>query len=254
MSRLKILTKESPVKHFTKRAGKYSFSSRWVGDTRLIGKIRDLTAAGRQASVLDIAIGTGKIAQVFQGRVKYVVGVDICKEMVSQARHCADHIILAQAENLPFKNGVFDVCVCRQGLQFMELKAALSEMYRILKPEGLAVLCHLVAYGEKDKEETFLIQELRNAARRNFFLPGDLPRLLKINGFADIESFEYITRESVNLWINNGAVTKYARDKIRKTYLNASDDFKNIHCVEFKKEDILDSMKMVIVRARKELK
>jgi DNA gyrase subunit B len=112
-------------------------------------------------------------------------------------------------------------------------------------------LCHLAAYGEKDKDESFLIQRLRNPARKNFFLPDDIPCLLRNNAFRDIESFEYISRESVNQWIDNAAISKNAKEQIKQAYRNASEDFKRIHRVKFEKDDIFDSMKMVIVSARK---
>ncbi len=155
-----------------------------MNDPVLIRKIRDLADPGPKARVLDIAIGTGKVAQAFHGRVKDVVGVDICQEMARQAKGCVDKIVLAPAENLPFKNNVFNVCVCRQGLQFMDIDNVFSQIYRVLKPGGRVVLCHLTAYGREDKDETFFIQRLRNPARKNFFLPDDFLRLLKNKAFA----------------------------------------------------------------------
>jgi len=244
----KILAQESAGKHFTKRARKYNHSSNWVDDTVLIGKMRDLAGAGPKAHVLDIAIGTGKVAEVFHGQVKYVVGLDICKEMVIQAKACADRIVLASAENLPFKNNIFDVCVCRQGLQFMDLDDVFSQIRRVLKPGGRVVLCHLTAHSTSDKDEAFFIQKLRNPARKNFFLPDDFLRLLQNKGFTDLESLEYFTEESVNQWIDNSAINESRRAKIREMYKNSSDDFKKIHSIKFENKDILDTMKMFIVK------
>lgn len=239
------------AEHFVKRAEKYNSSSQWVDDQILIEKMRDLANAGIRDYVVDIGIGTGKIAQAFHNQVKYVAGVDICDEMARQAKQYADQIVLTFAESLPFKDNVFDVCVCRQGLQFMKLEEVLGEIHRVLKPGGGVVLCHLTAYGQEDKDESFLIQRLRNPARKNFFLPDDVPCLLKNNAFRNIESFEYISRESVNQWTDNGAISKNAKEQIKQVYRNASSDFRKIHCVQFEKEDIFDSMKMVIVRAKK---
>ncbi len=132
----------------------------------------------------------------------------------------------------------------------MNMEAVLEEIHRVLKPGGRAVLCHLAAYGKEDKKEAFLIQKLRNPARKNFFLPEDIPNLLR-KKFSDLKSFEYISRESVNRWIDNGAISLDVREQIKQAYRNASEDFKRIHRVKFEKEDIFDSMKMVIVKARK---
>jgi len=102
-----------------------------------------------------------------------VVGIDICRQMAQQARNYADGIVLSAAEKLPFKDNYFDICLCRQGLQFMEVNKVLFEIRRVLKPHGRIVLCHLTAYGKQDRQTTFLIQGLRNPARKNFFLPED---------------------------------------------------------------------------------
>ncbi|MBU0547956.1 MAG: class I SAM-dependent methyltransferase [Candidatus Omnitrophica bacterium] len=246
-----LLARVSPVNHFQKRAEKYDCSSEWVHDPVLINKIKDLVGAGPDEYLLDIGVGTGKISRAFKGEVSCLFGVDICMGMVKQARLFTDKIILSYAEKLPFKDNIFDVCVCRQALQFMRLEEVCSEMHRVLKPGGRLVLCHLTAYGEGDKKETFLIQKLRNPARKNFFLPGDFPEMLKKYKFSDLKSFAYITRESVNQWINHGAICEDDRVKIREAYRKASGDFKRIHKIQFSDTDIFDSMKMVLVRAIK---
>ena len=243
---------QSGVKqHFIKRALNYNVSSSWVDDPELIRKIKDLARSKPKEYVLDIATVTGKIARVFCGHAHYVVGLDICREMILQARECADEFVLALAEKLPFRDRAFDVCVCRQGLQFMDLDAVISEICRILKPGGRVVLCHLTAYCEEDKEETFLIQKLRNPARKNFFMPEDIPGLLKQKAFMAVEHFVYITRESVNQWIDNHAIDAQRRRQIFDVYRNSSDSFKRIHDIEFRNGDIFDSMQMLIVKARK---
>lgn len=245
------ISKESARNHFIKRSNKYNRSSNWVDDQHLINKMYTMSDAKSSERVLDIAIGTGKIAKAFYGKAGYVVGLDICTDMVNQAREHVNALILSKAEQIGFSDNSFDVCVCRQGLQFMELDKVLPEIYRVLKPSGRVVLCHLTAYGETDKDIAFCVQRLRNPARRNFFLPDDFPGLLKTNNFVNIETCEYITKESVNKWIDNGAISKEEMDKIRNSYSDSVNEFRKIHHVEFAGDDILDSMMMIIVKAEK---
>lgn len=251
MADQKKVSQEITCSHFVKRAGEYDSSSSWVNDAALIDKIKGLADAKSSDYVLDIAVGTGKIAQAFYGNVRYVVGLDICQEMFCQARGHTDSILLSKAERLPFRDNIFDICVCRQGLQFMELDSVLSEIYRVLKPCAKVVLCHLSAYSSQDKDETFLIQKIRNPARVNFFLPEDIPDLLWKKSFSEVESFEYITRESVGQWIDKAAIDTDARNKIIEAYQKASESFRRIHGIAFVNGDFYDSMKMVIVIANK---
>lgn len=243
--------KEKAKLHFTKRAKKYNRSSAWVHDDVLVEKMFKLSEANESSKVLDIAIGTGKISAKFHGRVNYNVGIDICSDMTDQSAKLTDDIVLSKGEYLSFKENSFDVCVCRQGMQFMKLDKVLSEVYRCIKPKGTVVFCHLTAYNEKDKETAFRVQELRNPARTNFFLPQDFIDALKRNNYINIETVEYISRESVNTWIDNGAISEEQQELIRQTYRNSSDEFKKIHEIEFKENDIYDSMKLLIVKAKK---
>jgi len=237
--------------HFTKRAEKYNHSSNWVEDQKLIQQIFDLSEVNENSLVLDIACGTGLITKAFFGKVKKVTGLDISHDMVKYADGCMDEIIFSAYEKMPFADNTFDAVVCRQGLQFAELDKAIPEIHRVLKPGGITVLCHLTAYNETDKALTFQIQELRNPARRNYLMPADISNLLKKQGFREVIDIDYITDESVNKWIDNGAIAPDRMEKIRNIYRSSDDKFRDIHNVRFIGNDILDAMLLVIAKAKK---
>ncbi|MBU2573883.1 MAG: class I SAM-dependent methyltransferase, partial [Elusimicrobia bacterium] len=241
---------ETSQSHFSKRAPKYDASARWVCDRNLISKIRALARPDKTSLVLDLALGTGRIARAFKGRVKTVIGLDACATMSLRSRKHVDCLVLARAEKMPFPDGTFDICACRQGLQFMELEKALAEIRRVLKPGGRAVLCHLTSYGGEDDKTAFLIQRLRNPARKNFFSPGDLARAAGAC-FSGVRTFEYITRESVRNWASNGAIPAGAISRIMRIYRNSPAAFRKTHKVRFKNGDVFDSMRMEIITAVK---
>ncbi|MFA6434553.1 MAG: class I SAM-dependent methyltransferase [Elusimicrobiales bacterium] len=237
---------EPPASHFSKRAGRYDSSARWVRDKALLSKIKREAGALKGRTLLDLAVGTGAIAGTFKGKAGLVVGVDICEAMAAKAAGRADLLVRARAEKLPFPDGSFDICVCRQGLQFMRLDRALSEVRRVLRPGGRAVFCHLTSYGRADDGRSFLVQRLRNPARRNFFSPGDLAREAK-KYFSRVTTAEHLTRESVGNWISNGAVPPRVRRRIMRIYRNAPPAFRKTHRLEFRNGDVFDSMRMEIV-------
>lgn len=237
--------------HFKNRAPKYNHSSNWVEDQKLIHRIFELSAAGVNSTVLDIATGTGLIAREFYGKVKKVTGLDISPDMAKYATGCMDEIVFAPVEKMPFADNTFDAVVCRQGLQFAELNKAIPEIYRVLKPEGRVVLCHLTAYNEADRELTFAIQKLRNPARRNYLMPTDISDCLQNHNFRDVTDIQYITDESINKWIDNGAIPQENMDGIRNLYRSADEEFRKTHNVRFTADDIFDDMLLVIATGRK---
>ena len=96
--------------------------------------------------VLDIAGGTGDLAQAFAKRVGargMVVHTDINEAMLSNGRDrllnqgVALPTLLCDAEKLPFASNSFDIVSVAFGLRNMTHKdAALTEMCRVLRPGG----------------------------------------------------------------------------------------------------------------------
>ena len=237
--------------HFRERSARYNKSSNWVVDPGLLGKIYDLAGIRGGETVLDLATGTGLVAKQFRGKVAEVVGLDISPDMTRQASAHVDRLLISPVESIPLAAESVDVCVCRQGLQFADLPKAIAEVARVLRPGGRAVFCHLYAYGDADQADAFKIQALRNPARVNFFKPGSLEAVLEARGLAVTETVRYLSRESVNQWIDHGAATEKERKAIKDAYLAASDEFKRIHKIEAAGDDLLDTMLFLILRAEK---
>ncbi|MFM1880039.1 MAG: hypothetical protein RLZZ344_273 [Pseudomonadota bacterium] len=97
-------------------------------------------------AVLDVASGTGDLALAFAQRVGpagSVIMTDINAQMLARGR---DRLIdagypvpamVCDAEHLPFEDRSFDRVMVAFGLRNMTHKdQALSEMYRVLKPQG----------------------------------------------------------------------------------------------------------------------
>lgn len=110
----------------------------WAAD--LVG-LADLRAGAR---VLDVACGTGTVARRAVGGVGpggAVTAVDVSPAMLTTARRSAPGPVIdwheADAGELPFPDGSFDVVLCQQGLQFFgDQAAATQEMRRVLARPG----------------------------------------------------------------------------------------------------------------------
>ncbi|MDN3583286.1 class I SAM-dependent methyltransferase [Mucilaginibacter flavus] len=100
----------------------------------------------RDDEVLDIATGTGEpgltIASLAPNGT--VTGTDLSENMLAialanaQAKGIANYqTVTADVCELPFANQTFNAISCRMGFMFFpDMKLALEEMYRVLKPGG----------------------------------------------------------------------------------------------------------------------
>ncbi len=234
-------------KHFVNRAKKYESSAHWVKDEGIFKIIKRLAGVRDSDRVLDVACGTGIIANLFFKQAKQVVGLDITEEMFKQALLRLDCMVNAQSELLPFKDNVFDLVTCRQGLQFMDAAVSVAQMYRVCKKGGKIILIQLAAFGRQDQEHAFKIQMARQPVRENCFLEEDLVSLLKKAGCKEVKSLPFYSQESVHEWIDNGALPLERQLEIKKLYYQAPASFKKIHQVKFTADDIIDTMKIAIV-------
>jgi SAM-dependent methyltransferase len=132
---------------FTTQAQAFA-ANPWVTDEE---RIRRLVAAAHLTGnerVLDIATGPGYIAEAFAGAAREVVGVDLTDAMLAIAKERTRErgvsnvsFRAADAENLPFENGAFDVVVCRLALHhLLKPLLVLREMVRVCRTGGTVVV------------------------------------------------------------------------------------------------------------------
>lgn len=109
-----------------------------------------MLAEDQPQEILDVATGTGDFAFAAQVlKPKRIVGIDISGGMLEVGRRkIAERklgrnmeFILGDSEALPFENGSFDAITVGFGVRnFEHLEKGLSEMLRVLRPGGQAVV------------------------------------------------------------------------------------------------------------------
>lgn len=99
-----------------------------------------MVGAGKRMRILDIGCGEGYFTRLLAGAGAQVEGADIAPELIVRARKASPGIPyhVASADALHFaKDGAYDAVTCVLALQNMEkLEAVMSEVARVLKPEG----------------------------------------------------------------------------------------------------------------------
>ncbi|MBU0675588.1 MAG: methyltransferase domain-containing protein [Proteobacteria bacterium] len=243
MQTITTITATDVVAHFTTRTARYDDSSRWCTDRRMLDWLSNHLSPPPDAVMLDVACGTGLVSKEFKGKVGKLIGVDLTESMFTRGRSHVDDLVHGSAECLPFRDNGFDLAMERQGIQFMDAAAAVSEMVRTVKPGGRVCLIQLCAYGEEDRDEYFKILRLRNPARRNFFVREDLTTLLSDSGCVDVELYDYISEEDVGRWADNGAIGADNQDGIKAVYRCATEGFNRYHAVRLEDDGrIIDRM------------
>ncbi|MFT4800944.1 MAG: demethylmenaquinone methyltransferase/2-methoxy-6-polyprenyl-1,4-benzoquinol methylase [Flavobacteriaceae bacterium] len=102
-------------------------------------------------SILDIATGTGDLAIKFAEKTSAtkIIGLDLSEGMLSVARKKVANTVLkdnvefikGDSEALPFKDNMFDAITVSFGIRnFENLEKGLSEILRVLKPNGLFII------------------------------------------------------------------------------------------------------------------
>jgi SAM-dependent methyltransferase len=132
---------------FGERAAFYTTSAAHTDPTALAGLIA-FAAPQPHWSVLDIATGTGHTALALAPLVGQVIGFDLTPEMLSEAERlrqaqAAANVTFRQGDvhHLPFADGSFDLVTCRRAAHhFSDIKRALAEIARVLRPGGRLVM------------------------------------------------------------------------------------------------------------------
>ncbi|MFI7677385.1 class I SAM-dependent methyltransferase [Actinophytocola sp. NPDC049390] len=96
--------------------------------------------------VLEVAVGTGRNLPFYPAGI-HLTGLDFSPVMLAQARARAAEVgreidlLEGDAQALPFADASFDTVVCTLGLcGIPDERAAIDEMYRVLRPQGTLLL------------------------------------------------------------------------------------------------------------------
>lgn len=160
-------------------------------------------AGSGPGDLLDAGMGPGRLLERVASRGWKVSGVDLSEQMVSHARRRlpehTERLLQAPIEALPFANSSFDVVVATGVLEFVrEPSVALRELIRVLHPNGRLIgslpnrrsvhfLSKRVYYPVVRTAKRALTTERPSPARQNGLTPGELERLLRLNGLDSVE-------------------------------------------------------------------
>jgi ubiquinone/menaquinone biosynthesis C-methylase UbiE len=237
---------------FKSRSETFDSSARWVTDEGLLVIHQKLAEVSCGDLILEACCGTGLVGKILCADGSTVVGLDLSPHMLDKAKVRLNYCVNGQMEHLPFSDNVFDILICRQALHFLALKEVVREMFRVIKGgNGRIIISQIVPFGSQDSAWLYEIHRKKQPILINFLQEEDIKDLLKETGFVDIISQEYLIEEPINSWLNDTNLTQAAIDEIKKMFINAPSEYKALHRTRVFGNEIFDTMRWVILRARK---
>lgn len=161
------------------------------------------------ARILDIACGTGRFLQQLQQtlpREKFY-GIDLSPYYIARAKQNLKHIqdialLTENAEQMPFQDASFDAIT--SVFLFHELprdarRRVLSEIKRVLKPNGLVVICDSVQLSDSAPLKPFLdrFEALYHEPYYRSYVRDDLAQMLGEFGFQILSNEPYYLSKTV---------------------------------------------------------
>ena len=145
--------KEQVTKMFDTISNEYDGLNRVISlgiDVKWRKKVVQLVKTTHPDKILDIATGTGDLAiQLTDTNASKIIGLDLSDGMLEVGRKKIEkrnltktiEMILGDSENLPFNEDSFDAVTVAFGIRnFENLEKGLSEIFRVLKPNGIFVI------------------------------------------------------------------------------------------------------------------
>lgn len=167
-------------------------------------KVVKMAAAGKPKQILDVATGTADLAiALTKAHPEKITGIDISRGMLDvgqkkiDAKGLSQIITLEQADSeaLPFEDNTFDIVTVAFGVRnFENLEKGISEIYRVLKPNGKILVL------EFSQPTGFPFKQVYQ-----FYFKNILPTLGKLVS-KDSSAYTYLP-ESVNAFPSGKAFT-----------------------------------------------
>ena len=214
----------APYYDFATRVFSYGMDRRW----KKTGVAK--AALPETPVVLDLAAGTGDFSQIVLDRFPRAraIAVDLTEHMLHIARSRGlTEAVCADASALPFADEFFDCVLVGYGLRnFPNLEAAIREIERVTRPGGMLLsldfflpvnpilrrvyLAYLYANGafwgavlhRRPRTYTYIPDSLRG-----FVSAGELSRVLRRKGYAEVHARAYIFGGIALHWAVKKAVT-----------------------------------------------
>jgi ubiquinone/menaquinone biosynthesis C-methylase UbiE len=214
-------------------------SDRGFGDEVFSGLFDSLTRL-RGKLVLEACVGTGRTSIPLLEKVRpWLIGLDLSREMLKIAEQKMSSykkefdFVLADAEHLPLKSGVFEAVVCTSAMHyFRQPERILAEFSRILYEKGLFVYGDLTLHESDDKGFLNRLERTVSHAHASYLKLSEVKKMLENTGFRVSETNVVPYRKPLNSLIEDkGRYFAVKPEALRECVQSASEDEKEPYSI-----------------------
>lgn len=230
-------------------------------------KLVDLLQPEATDTMLDIATGAGNVALEFAPHVAKVVAFDLTQQMLEVTAQRANEqgitnlvTKLGKAESLPFDDTTFDIVVVRLAPHhFADIRKAVSEMSRVVKPGGRILIVDSTCPEDKVLAmQVNKIEKLRDPSHVRNYSPSEWTSMLADAGLT-------VQSKTVMPYLENGRPMRFKEwterigtpaaniATLRQKLTNASNSLKQAMFIEINGEDLWLTIEQVTILAAKPL-
>ncbi|MFD1038049.1 class I SAM-dependent methyltransferase [Virgibacillus byunsanensis] len=224
--------KDSVKKTFSTNKEAYISSSTHAKESDLT-LITDWLNPSLQMVALDIATGGGHVAKQLSSFVSIVVATDLTEEMLENtAKHLQDYknitYKIADAENLPFMDDIFDIVTCRIAAHhFPNPDRYIYEVARVLKSKGKFLFIDNIAptYSVHDQFINTL-EKIRDNSHNRSRTILEWKNILTSSNLSILKELTRKKRLPYQEWLERTVEDKNDQEKVNQYILAAPQDIR----------------------------
>ena len=188
---MEVKHRELILDQFTRQAVPFA-SAPAIRNREALNRIVEISGAGPEDSVLDVACGPGLLVCAFARVVRHATGIDLTPAMLEQARELEKQRVLSNVTwergdvlPLPFDDGSFSIVSARFAFHhFLDPLAVLKEMRRVCKMGGRIVVAD--SAPAQSKADAFnAMERLRDPSHTRALPVEELRELFASAGLAE---------------------------------------------------------------------
>lgn len=153
-------------------------------------EIRNLISSNNYKTILEAGCGTGRWISALEENGRKIFGLDYSFDMMRISNSDKTHLNLVNADavNIPFKDGFFDLIFCVNAIHhFPDKEKFISECFRMLSDKGMLAVFGVDPHIDKDWYVYNYFDSVYENDLKRFPSLEQLNHLLKEQNFSEIE-------------------------------------------------------------------